>query len=290
MAFTSDNGKPTSESLRDNGATPYASQIMNDSSASGTTLADALTAISALGSLSYRGTWNANANTPALASSVGTKGFYYVVSVDGATNLDGITDWKVGDWAIFNGTAWQKIDNTDAVSSVFGRTGPVVAAASDYDASQVDNDSTVAGTFVSGALNTLGGIVAGRKRVVATGLHLETVNDEVSVALGGSAADEFCPITAIFHMEDVGVGAAANGDAQVTIGISTGGVQILAGTTLTNLINLNDKFIVDLSVVVKAAIPGDSTIYVKVTSADTTAGADHLADCYIIGETFVSGT
>ena len=39
---------------------------------------------------------------------------------------DGITDWQVGDWAVFNGTVWQKIDNTDAVTSVNGQTGTVV--------------------------------------------------------------------------------------------------------------------------------------------------------------------
>lgn len=42
-----------------------------------------------------------------------------------------------------------------AVTSVFGRTGAVTAAASDYDASQVDNDSGVSGAQVSDALNTL---------------------------------------------------------------------------------------------------------------------------------------
>jgi hypothetical protein len=46
--------------------------------------------------------------------------------VAGTTNLDGITDWQVGDWAIYNGTVWQKVDNTDAVSSVNGQTGTVV--------------------------------------------------------------------------------------------------------------------------------------------------------------------
>lgn len=41
------------------------------------------------------------------------------------------------------------------VTSIFGRVGVVVAAASDYDASQVDNDSGVTGAFVDDALNTL---------------------------------------------------------------------------------------------------------------------------------------
>jgi len=78
------------------------------------------------GDLNYQGAWNANTNSPTLTSSTGTKGYYYVVSVAGTTNLDGITDWQIGDWAIFNGTVWQKVDNTDAVTSVNGFTGTVV--------------------------------------------------------------------------------------------------------------------------------------------------------------------
>jgi hypothetical protein len=87
-----------------------------------------------LGALSYQGTWNASTNTPTLTSSVGTKGYYYVVDVAGSTNLNGITDWVVGDWAVFNGSVWQKIDNTDAVTSVNGYTGTVVLTASDVGA------------------------------------------------------------------------------------------------------------------------------------------------------------
>jgi hypothetical protein len=86
------------------------------------------------GTLSYQGTWNASTNTPTLASGVGTKGYYYVVSVAGSTNLDGITDWNVGDMAVYSGTAWQQIDNTDAVTSVNGYTGTVVLNATDVGA------------------------------------------------------------------------------------------------------------------------------------------------------------
>jgi len=83
------------------------------------------------GDLNYQGTWNASTNTPTLVSSVGTKGYYYVVDVAGSTNLNGITDWQIGDWAIFNGSIWQKVDNTDAVTSVNGFTGTVVLTTTD---------------------------------------------------------------------------------------------------------------------------------------------------------------
>jgi hypothetical protein len=64
----------------------------------------------AIGALNYKGTWNANTNTPTLVSGAGTKGDYYQVSVAGSTALDGISNWGVGDVVAFNGTSWQRIE------------------------------------------------------------------------------------------------------------------------------------------------------------------------------------
>ena len=60
--------------------------------------------------LDFQGSWNASTNSPTLASSTGTNGEFYIVSVAGTTNLNGITNWGIGDWAIFNGTAWQRVE------------------------------------------------------------------------------------------------------------------------------------------------------------------------------------
>ena len=71
--------------------------------------------------LVFKGNWNANTNTPTLASATGTVGNYYIVSVAGSTNLDGITDWQVGDWAVFTDDGaggadqWDKIDNSSTL-------------------------------------------------------------------------------------------------------------------------------------------------------------------------------
>lgn len=88
--------------------------------------ADTLSA-AGLGAVIFQGTWNANTNSPTLTSGVGIKGYYYVVSAAGTTNLDGITDWEIGDWAIFNGTVWQKVDNTESGVSSFsaGNANPL---------------------------------------------------------------------------------------------------------------------------------------------------------------------
>ena len=100
-----------------------------------------------VGGLDYQGTWNATTNTPTLASSVGVNGYYYVVATAGSTNLNGVTDWQIGDWAIYNGTAWQKIDQTNLVTSVAGRTGAVTLA--NTDISGLGTMSTQASSSVS---------------------------------------------------------------------------------------------------------------------------------------------
>ena len=84
--------------------------------------------------LSWVGTWNANTNSPALASGTGTAGYTYTVSTAGTTTLDGISQWNVGDKVVFDGTAsvWQKIDGlATEVVSVAGRTGAVTLAVAD---------------------------------------------------------------------------------------------------------------------------------------------------------------
>lgn len=85
---------------------------------------------SIIGAVVYQGTWNASTNTPTLPPpATANNGHYYIVSDAGT--YSGIT-YAVGDWAISNGIAWEKVDNTQDVNSVFGRQGNVVANASDY--------------------------------------------------------------------------------------------------------------------------------------------------------------
>ena len=85
---------------------------------------------SVVGDVQYQTIWNANTNSPAIpAASSANKGQYYVVATAGSTSIDGVNDWKVGDWLVSNGTTWDKIDNTDSVNSVAGLVGAISAAA-----------------------------------------------------------------------------------------------------------------------------------------------------------------
>lgn len=90
--------------------------------------------------LIYSGTWNAETNTPTITSGVGLRGQYYVVTVPGATSIDGANSWGFGDLIMFNGSQWIKKTNTAAntsqdgsvtVDSVAGRTGDVILSVDD---------------------------------------------------------------------------------------------------------------------------------------------------------------
>jgi hypothetical protein len=118
------NGGGTSQSVLDTLAslqTQINNLIPSQTGNSGkylTTNGTALSWASVAGGLSYQGTWNASTNTPTLASSTGTNGYYYIVATAGSTNLNGITDWQVGDWLLFNGSVWQKIDQSETLQFV----------------------------------------------------------------------------------------------------------------------------------------------------------------------------
>jgi hypothetical protein len=161
------------------------------------------------GGVSYQGTWNASTNTPTLTNGVGTKGYYYVVSVAGNTNLDGITSWNVGDWAIFNGTVWQKVDNTDAVTSVNGYTGTVVLTNTDisgFGSMSTQNANAVAitggtinGTTIGATTATTGAFTTATASTSVTtpivqatnsgGLALRNSAGTTQISMGGGGGD-----------------------------------------------------------------------------------------------------
>ncbi len=102
---------------------------------------------SLLGAVVYQGTWNAGTNTPTLTSGTGTKGYAYKVAVAGSTALDGTSAWIVGDWVIFDGTTWDKVDgNPSEVTSVAGRTGSVTLAVADVSGAAPLASPTFTGT------------------------------------------------------------------------------------------------------------------------------------------------
>jgi hypothetical protein len=194
----------------------------------------AVTGGGGVGAVTYEGTWNASTNTPTLASGTGTKGEYYVVNVAGSTNLDGITDWQIGDWAIFNGTVWEKVDNTDSVSSVNGQVGTVVLDAADVNAA-ASNVYVVAGTGLDGTGNLEANVTVflantavspdsyGGANTVAT----FTVDQQGRLTAAGNTT------IAITTAEVSGLGTIATQDAN-NVNI-TGGTVVVSEVTAANV-------------------------------------------------------
>jgi hypothetical protein len=135
------------------------------------------------GAVNYQGTWNATTNTPTLASSVGTDGYFYVVSVAGTTTLDGLNNWAVGDWVVFNGTAWNKVFGGNKLPNAALTNSSITLGSSSV--SLGGTLTTPTGLTLSGATNTFSNI----PNTAITGLGTMSTQNASSVAItGGSIA------------------------------------------------------------------------------------------------------
>lgn len=83
--------------------------------------------------MQFQGMWDASTNTsPTLADGTGNAGDVYRVSAAGTQNFgSGAITFAVSDYVIYSGSAWEKADTTDAVSSVAGRAGAVTLTVAD---------------------------------------------------------------------------------------------------------------------------------------------------------------
>lgn len=221
---------------------------------------------STTGQLSYQGTWNANTNTPALTSGVGVANHYYVVSVAGTTNLDGITDWQPGDWAIFNGSVWQKIDTTDAVVSVNGQTGAVVLTVANIAGAVPNTVNVLAGTGISG-----GGALTGN-------VTIDLANTAVVAGTYGSVS-----AVGQFQVDAQGrIVAASNQTIAISVAAVSGAVantvNVIAGGLLSGGGALTGNVTISLTSVPAANITGLGTMASQNANAVSISGGDVTAN------------
>jgi hypothetical protein len=202
-----------------------------------------------LGQVSYQGTWNASTNTPTLVNppAATTKGEYYVVSVGGS--FAGLT-FEVGDWIISNGTAWEKVNNTDAVRTVFGRLGDVVANAGDYAAFYVtiDTTQTITGAKTFSLDSIINGLNIGRgagnidtNTTVGLNALINNTTGNNNTSIGRAALRDNTT-----GNNNTAIGRSAlrektEGGGNTAIGVNAG--RIIADGTTANAITANSVFI-----------------------------------------------
>lgn len=186
---------------------------------------------SLVGAVVYQGTWNASANIPALPTpALSNKGHYYIVSASGV--YLGIT-YAIGDWAISNGSAWQKVDNTQDVNSVFGRQGNVVANQSDYATFYADINDAYSDAKVDLNLNVAS---ANPTQILSwSGTDYVWVNQQSGG--GGGAVDSVNGQTGVVSLDtdDIPEGSSNLYNVQSDWTATTGAAVILNKPTLSTV-------------------------------------------------------
>jgi hypothetical protein len=211
-----------------------ASSIGNDSSVTGTTTKDALNTLKASIAALVTGVSSVYGRTGAVVAAVGDYAASKITN-DSAT---------VSGAHVSDALDALKASISTSVTSVFGRTGAILAATGDYSSTQITNASTVAGTSVTGALNTLSSLISG----LVTGVSSVFGRTGAITALAGDYAAS--KIT-----NDSSVGGAHVSDALTILLREYGGiVSVTANFTLT-LADVGFLYSINTGSSVNATIP-----------------------------------
>ncbi|MCU0432833.1 MAG: hypothetical protein MUC87_05215 [Bacteroidia bacterium] len=228
----------------------------------GTFQSDHWQPVMSAGAVTYMGTWNAQSNTPALQNNAGVKGQYYVVTVAGTTSINGITDWQVGDWIIYNGSQWQKVDNSEnvflptATQVVFTPTGVITESNVQAALAQLLNWTT---SQLAGKTDAFTGATG---NVVSFDLQQRPVDSGLSLAVvprlqgGISEPGNFISSLGGNEIQDAGVNAGSFMPASATA--ENIPVNAPAGYTATNLQTMVNEL--DANLIAKLPGAAESTI------------------------------
>ena len=206
-----------------------------------TTNGSALSWGSISGGLNYQGTWNASTNNPTLTSSVGVNGYYYITATAGSTNLNGITDWQIGDWLMFNGSVWQKIDQSNLVTSVNGYTGTVVLTQTDVSGTasltttQTLTNKTLTSPIINEILDANGNEILGLS-TTASSTDFLTVKNGIGVGVP-------LHVYADGSSSNIGLHIQPKGTGLVTISDGTDfnkGIRFRSSSSATSAVTLID--------------------------------------------------
>jgi hypothetical protein len=155
---------------------------------------------SILGGVKYQGTWNASTGNP--PTTIPSNGWYYIINISGTTDLDGINEWQVGDWAIFcgelsSGGTWGKVDNSNNLTSTeISYTNPSYPL---YTNVQKALDGLLYVTpVITATINTpSGGVIEIGSTITTVGVGWSTnkIMSSVTITGTGSPTTDYAPAT-----------------------------------------------------------------------------------------------
>lgn len=220
--------------------------------------------------LNYLGTFDASSN-PSSGPATQPAGAYYVISDDGQI---GAVSFSVGDWLVSNGSAWQKIDNSTSIISVFGRYGTITAQEGDYNLNlltdvnipttpatgkvlKFDGTHWVAGDDLSGG---------GAGSVTTTSIADGSVTDAKIVTVAASK------ITGTITSSQITDGAIVNADINAAAAIDYSKLSIPAGSIPYAKLNIADG---DIPAAKITGLPSPTSVLATtIVNSDTTHAPD----------------
>lgn len=220
-----------------------------------------------VGGMQYMGVIDASA--VAVYPAGAEKGDYYVASVAGT--IDG-TEFGLGDWMVYNGTNWDKVDNTESISGI--KVGaevlggvPEITAGTGVEVSAAGGVITVGGVDAAsgtkGVMSVGDGLIADAGNVsidTGDGLKLDSTTKKITVNSGvgigidvngklsveADASFDFNATTGVLELTKTGVTAGQHTKVTVdTFGRITAGANLAladlpisaSGATGTEVLN-----------------------------------------------------
>ena len=187
----------------------------------------------------------------------------------------------IGDWAIFNGTVWQKIDQTNTVTSVNGQTGAVsVGTVTSVDGTGTVNGITLTGTVTSTGNLTLGGTLSGVSLTTQVSGTLPVLNGGTGTTTPALVAGTNVTVSGTWPNQTINATSSGGTVTSVSVTSANGFTGTVATATTTPAITLTTSITGMLygnGTAISAATSG--TNYVAPGGALGTPSSGTLTNC-----------
>jgi prefoldin subunit 5 len=222
----------------------------------------------ALAGISYKGTWDANTSEP--TSTI--VGQYYIVNVANPPT------YNIGDWIVWDGSSYDVVAQSTAggVSTIFGRSGAVVAVEGDYSLDKLlDVDLTTPPTTgqvlkYDGtkwvAEDDIAGAAGGAGSVTTTELADGSVTNAKIVSMAATK------LTGSITSAQITDGAIVNADINATAAIDYSKLNIPAGSIPYAKLTIADGDIPAAKI--SGLTAATSVLAATIVDADTTHAPD----------------